>query len=160
MQGATWLSGSQPAKHKWPRNQEERLTAWRKVVRLIAGRGFLREADIPKSFAERLTDPILVNPPARVYTLNGVAPLGGGRYRFSTIDFFGKTLHRTRFVVVNDDKFKTWASAYLEASFKAKNPHPDRTTKSAFTHYMHDNNLHWSGCRVREEVPPDSYSLA
>jgi hypothetical protein len=95
---------------------------------------------------------MFVNPPARVYAISGVAHPRGGRYRFSTIDFFGKPLHRTRFIVVNDTKFKEWASSYMEANFKAKNPHPDRLIKSAFTHYMHDNNLHWSGCRKREKA--------
>lgn len=133
-------------------NQKERLIAWRRVVGTIAKKGFLREADIPKSFVERLTDPIFVNPPARVYTLSGVAHINGGRYRFSTIDFLGKSLHRTRFVVVNDEKFRKWASAYMEANFNARNPHPDRIIRSAFTHYMRDNNLHWSGCAANQHV--------
>ena len=146
------MTMNQPVKRNEERNHEERLDAWRKVVGTIAKVGFLREADIPHSFAERLTDPIFVNPPARVYTLSGVARINGGRHRFSTIDFFGKPLHRSQYVVINDEKFKEWASASMEASFKVRNPHPDPVIRSAFTHYMHDNNLHWSGCRVREKV--------
>ena len=109
-------------------------------------------ADVPGSFARRLTDPIFVNPPARLYTLGGVANGHGGANRFSTIDFFGEQLNRTHFIVVNDEKFRNWASAFLEAKFRAENPHPDWHLAGAFTHYMHDSNLHWSGCTERSKA--------
>ena len=138
-------------KNRKQMNQNERLNAWRRVVGAIAEKGFLREVDIPESFVKRLTDPIFVNPPARVYTLSGVAH-NGRRQRFSTIDLLGRPLHRTPYVVVNDEKFREWASDFMESSFRAENPHHDRVVKSAFTHFMHDSNLHWSGCGERRQA--------
>ena len=129
--------------------QEKRkgsLAAWRRIVKRIAKEGFLREADIPSVFVRRLTDPLFVSPPAREYSLGGVVNGRGGANKFSTIHFFGEPLDRTHFVVVNDEKFRTWTSGFLEAKFRAKNPHPDRPLAAAFTHFMHERNLHWSGC--------------
>jgi len=126
---------------KMKMRRREPLTAWREAIREMAEDGFLKEADVPESFAKRLTDPMFVNPPARVYSLGGV----GHGSRFSTVDFFGKKLGRTQFIVVNDKKFREWASASLEARFRAKNPHPERPLAGAFTRYMHERNLHWTG---------------
>ena len=142
---------SAPAKGNEARNHGEEkrrssLVAWRGIVRKIAKKGFLREVDVPSAFARRLTDPLFVSPPARVYSLGGVAKGPGGANRFSTLDFFGKQLNRTRFIVINDEKFREWASTFLEAKFRARNPSPDPHLAAAFTHYMHERNLHWSGC--------------
>ena len=136
--------------------KKDSLIAWRKVVRTIAKQGFLKEADIPWRFAMRLTDPESVNPPARVNSLSGIAHLSGGRHRFSTVDLLGKRLYRTQYIVVNEDKFRRWASTWMETNFRVKNPHPDRLTTAAFTRYMHDNNLHWSGCTDRRRGMPDT----
>ena len=48
--------------------------------------------------------------------------------------------------MVNDGKFRRWASTWMKTDFRVKNPHPDRIITAAFTHYMHENSLHWSGC--------------
>jgi hypothetical protein len=106
-------------------NQNERVSAWRRVARAIAEKGFLREADIQESFVKRLTGPIFANPPARVDTLSGVAH-NVRRRGFSTIDLLGRPLRRTRYVVVDDEKFRRWAADFMESSFRAENPHPDR----------------------------------
>ena len=49
------------------KEQRESLIEWRKVIRTIARKGFLKEAGISWYFARRLTDPMFVNPPARLY---------------------------------------------------------------------------------------------
>jgi hypothetical protein len=125
--------------------RREPLTAWREAIREIAENGFLREADVPESLAKGLTDPMFVNPPARMYSLGGVRHGHGESNRFSTVDFFGKRVGRTQFIMINDEKFREWASTFLEAGFRAKNPHPDRPLAVAFTRYMHERNLHWKG---------------
>lgn len=130
--------------------KRQSLIAWRKVIKKIARKGFLKEADIPKSFVRRLTDPIFVNPPAMVCKLTGVSHPNGGRRKFSTFDLLGRRVYRTQYIVVNDSKFRRLASAMMEADFRAKNPHPDRVITAAFTPYMHESNLHWSGCRERQ----------
>ena len=53
-----------------------------------------------------MTDPMFVNPPARLRALGGVATGHGRANRFSTIDFFGEQLNWTYFLVVNDEEFK------------------------------------------------------
>ncbi len=128
------------------RKRNESLVRWREVIRKIAKEGFLKKDGVSQRFVERLTDPLFVNPPARLYSIGGARAEHRGSVKFSTVDLFGKELSRTRFIVTNEEKFKMWAATYLEAMFRAKNADPDRHLAAAFTHYMHDANLHWSGC--------------
>jgi hypothetical protein len=106
---------------------------------MIAREGILREATVSRKYVKRLTDPMFVNPPARLHALGGVANGHGGANKFSTIDFFGEQLNRTYFIVVNDEKFRRWASALLEARFREANPRPSGSLARAFTHHMHDS---------------------
>ena len=127
------------------------MRRWEEVIRDIAREGFLRRNSVSKDFAERLTDPMFVNPPARLCRISGVRPAHRGGVKFSTIDFFGKELSHGLFMVINDEKFNAWVGSSLEAMFRAENPHPESRLAAAFTHYMHESNLHWSGCTERKQ---------
>jgi hypothetical protein len=65
--------------------------------------------------------------------------------KFSTYDFFGERMD-VSYLVLDMEGFKTYISRELEGKFLMWNPNPSRSLRWAFSSYMHDHGLHWSGC--------------
>jgi hypothetical protein len=82
-----------------------------------------------------------------------------GAIKFSSIDLFGKRCIREIYLVSDFDYFNRFMSRRLQMLFIRANPNPDRNLRKAFTHFLHDYGLHWSGCyHLKEPVHERSIS--
>ena len=82
------------------------------------------------------------------------AGLHGGRH-YSIHDLLGHSVKGMVFVVIDTGKFSDFVSLELERDFKKTNPTADSRTRAAFTSFMHENKLHWSGCRKSRVIRLD-----
>lgn len=97
--------------------------------------------------ARKALSPAYLNPPARKIQINtGIGHRGPIKY--SSTDLIGTAIRKT-YLVLDETFFRDAISEKLEALFFKKNPNPGPRLKRAFTHMMHNNNLHWSGCTHR-----------
>ena len=75
------------------------------------------------------------------------APTSHGDAKFSTYDFLGYNISRMHYVVVDQNRFNRYLSQKLEVDFIDRNPIVGpRGMRTAFTHFMHSNGLHWTLC--------------
>ena len=77
-----------------------------------------------------------------LFRFSGMASMRGGA-KYSSFDMFGRKLV---YYVLDCDEARKKFSEYLVGLLKEKNPNPDRHLKKAFTHLLHNNNLHSELC--------------
>lgn len=129
--------------------REKLLTA---IVNILKKQGFIDSHNVPQFARERIVDPLYFENPARAFYLWGVnAGQKGGR-KYTSFDLFGSRMLHESYYVTNWDEFSKYLSAKLEDMFRSKNPDPPRQMKLAFTRFMHDFGLHWTGCIHFHEV--------
>ena len=73
-----------------------------------------------------------------------------GGAKFSGSDLVGKSSLTLYYL----PSAQTKVERLLTDMFETKNPMPKRYIKSAFTHLMHQNGLHWLGCSHFKEGDP------
>lgn len=123
------------------------------ITNTLKKQGFVDSHDVPQFVRQRIVDPLYFGNPARAFYLWGVNSGQKGGRKFTSFDFFGRRMLHESYYVTDWDEFSRYLSAKLEAMFRAKNPAPTSQLRLAFTRFMHDFGLHWTGCThsIREE---------
>jgi len=132
------------AKIKLSESQKKRITA---ISEKMRAQGFIVSNQVPYFARKRLVDPLYFNHPARLFQIRGVISAAHkGATKYSSIDLFGRRKLGESYYVLNWDKFSKFISQKLEVMFRATNPTPSKNKKTAFTRFMHNFGLHWTGC--------------
>lgn len=117
------------------------------IVSKAQKQGFISAADVPAFARARLTDPLYFEPPAEHIRLSGVsAPGRKGAIKFSSVDLFGLQKLDESYYVVDWERFRKFICQKLEVMFLFKNPSPSKDLRKAFTRFLHNYGMHWSGC--------------
>lgn len=110
--------------------------------------GYIPVNDVSFKIRNILVDPFSVeNPASEIMFYTGLGQARGSAYHSAT-DFFGKAAFARGYLVTDNQKYSRGMSKLLDAIFRKNNPRPDHGMKNAFTHFMHTNGFHWSGCRA------------
>ncbi|MHB2035397.1 MAG: hypothetical protein ACYCPW_01455 [Nitrososphaerales archaeon] len=132
------------AKIKLSESQKKRITA---VSAKMKVQGFIVSNQVPYFAKKRLVDPLYFNHPARLFQIRGVISAAHkGATKYSSIDLFGRRKLGESYYVLNWEKFSKFIGQKLEVMFRATNPAPSKNMKTAFTRFMHNFGLHWTGC--------------
>jgi hypothetical protein len=83
-------------------------------------------------------------PDARTEEIGSVRMSGGKHY--SIHDLVGYSVQGMVYVVKDLPIFRSVMAMKLEKDFLDRNPNSERGMRAAFTAFMHENKLHWSGC--------------
>ena len=112
----------------------------------IRAQGFIAFLGVPRFARRRIVDPLCFEPPARPFRIIGINSGHKGGRKFTSINLFGSRVIRESYYVLDWEKFSKFISMKLEVMFRATNPDPPKQLKRAFTHFMHNFGLHWTGC--------------
>ena len=117
------------------------------IKKRIRSQGFIPFETVPYFARRRVVDPLYFKQPARLFQLRGVSSAGHkGAIKFSSVDLFGLRKLDESYYVLEWDRFSKFISQRLEIMFRATNPDPSKHMKKAFTRFMHNFSLHWTGC--------------
>ena len=133
------------------RTEEKEMTSSQRkqfsaIAKKIQEQGFIDAYSVPYFARVRIVDPLYLKRPARPFHIVGVNSSEKGGRKFTSIDFFGPKVIREFYYILDWERFSNFISMKLELKFRATNIDPPRTLKKAFTQFMHDFGLHWTGC--------------
>lgn len=120
------------------------------IAKKIREQGFIDAQSVPYFTRVRIVDPLYLKRPVRPFHITGVNSSEKGGRKFTSVDFFGPKVIREFYYVLDWERFSKFISAKLELKFRATNIDPPRMLKKAFTQFMHDFGLHWTGCSHAE----------
>ena len=117
------------------------------IGKKLIAQAFIPFEEVPYFARRKLVDPLYSEQPARLFQLMGVSSAGHkGAIKFSSVDLFGLRKLDESYYVVEWERFSEFISEKLEVMFRAANPNPSKHMKKAFTRFLHNFGLHWTGC--------------
>ena len=114
--------------------------------RMLLEQGFIPFKSVPRLARQTIMDPLYLQPAARPFHITGINAGHKGATKYSCFDFFGVRMLHESYYVTDWRRFSDFISTRLELIFRATNPDPARHLKTAFTRFMHNFGLHWTGC--------------
>lgn len=122
----------------------------RKQLSIIGERlcviGFVPVNGVPSPLRIAVVDPVYFEQAPRVFCITGMNSGQKGSTKFRCVNLFGVRILRESYYVMDWTKFSKFISTRLELMFRATNPAASRYMRTAFTRFMHNFGLHWTGC--------------